>query len=193
MARENSKANPWIISYGRTDYDGSPIDNLTPIHKAQQIHKYRLGLRAVGIVAMAAALLNIILIIIHMVNVYNGVEKDPIAPAITAMSMVFLISLIIDIIFTVNLNRYVNDKKPLIIYIPCAAIMLAFSVPQLIAVIAIFGISVPDEIKNVFTNLSWANFVSIAVSLIYLIAEPIRIYYHRHDLDLKAEIKKALK
>lgn len=190
--RENSKANPWIISYGRTDYDGSAIDSLTPIHKAQQIHKYRLGLRVVGIIAIAIALINIILIALHMVNIYKGIEKDPIAPAITALSMGFLITLLIDIIFTVNLNRYINDKKPLILYIPCAAIMLVFSVPQLIAVIAIFGINVPQDVTNFFANLSWANYVSILVCLVYLVAEPIRIYYRRQDLSLKQEIKKAL-
>ncbi|MCQ3914694.1 MAG: hypothetical protein MJ201_02765 [Mycoplasmoidaceae bacterium] len=89
-----------------------------------------------------------------MVNIYKGIEKDPIAPAITALSMGFLITLLIDIIFTVNLNRYINDKKPLILYIPCAAIMLVFSVPQLIAVIAIFGINVPQDVTNFFANLS---------------------------------------
>lgn len=193
--RENSKANPWIISYGRTDYDGSAIDSLTPIHKAQQIHKYRLGLRAVGIVAMVAALVTIILIGIHMYRLgsMSPTDKDPIQPGITATSMIFLVTLLIDIIFTVNLNRYVNDKKPLILYIPCCALMLAFSVPQLIAVITIFGINVQEEVMNVFKNLSWANYITIAVCLIYIIAEAIRIYYHRNDLNLKTEIKKALK
>lgn len=186
--RENSKANPWIISYGRSDYDGSAIDSLTPIHKAQQIHKYRLGLFAVGIVAIVAAFLTVILICIRMAS-----GNTKVVPGISTTSMTFLITLFIDIVLMVNLNRYINDKKPLILYIPCCIAMLAFSIPQIIAVVAMFGVNIPEEIKDMFKSLSWANYIIFVVCIIYIVAEIIRMVVHRNDFNLKQEIYKALK
>ncbi|MBQ0045679.1 MAG: hypothetical protein KBS35_02205 [Mycoplasma sp.] len=184
--RENSKANPWIISYGRTDYDGSAIDTLTPIHKAQQIHKYRLGLFVTGIVALVAALINLSLIAVLQINGANtGVSS-----AITGASIIFVITLLIDIIFTINLNRYIKGKQWLILYIPCLVLMIVFSVPQIMTLISLL---VPSVHFEDLPNFEWANYVNIAVCGIFVIAETVRIIFHWHDLDLKQEIRKALK
>lgn len=184
--RENSKANPWIISYGRTDYDGSAIDSLTPIHKAQQIHKYRLGLFVTGIVALVAAIVNLSLIAALQVKGANA----GISSAITGASIVFVVALLVDIIFTVNLNRYINDKRWLILYIPCLVLMIVFSVPQIMTLVSLL---VPTVHFEDLPNFEWANYVNIGVCGIFVIAEALRIFFHWHDLDLKQEIYKALK
>ncbi len=184
--RENSKANPWIISYGRSEYDGREIETLTPIHKAQQIHKYRLGLFVTGIVALVAAIINLVLITILQLK---GADTS-ISSAITGTSIVFVITLLIDIILTINLNRYIRSKGWLILYIPCLVLMIIFSVPQIMILISLL---VPNVHIEDIPNFAWANYINIAVCGIFTIAEITRMILHWNDLDLKQEIYKALK
>lgn len=183
----NSKQNPWIISYGRTDYDGSAIRTLTPIHNAQSIHKYRLGLFVTGIVALVAAITDLVLIAMFILN---GSKDQGVSAGITSASIIFVITLLIDIILTINLNRYIKEKRWLILYIPCFALMITFSVPQILILVKLLipSISIPDV-----DSWQWANYINIVVSIVFVIAEGLRMYWHRKDLDLKQEMRKALK
>ncbi|MCQ3908183.1 MAG: hypothetical protein MJ200_01085 [Mycoplasmoidaceae bacterium] len=143
----NNKDNPWIISYGRTDYDGKPINTLQPIHTAQQIHKYKLGLFVGGIIGLAIALIDFIFIVVFLAK-GSPVDKSgqTLSTAITSLTFIFAIMLMIDVIFTINLNRYERNRRWLILYIPCLVAMLIFSVPQLMTLLTIVvpAIHVPD-------------------------------------------------
>ena len=184
---KNSQKNPWIISYGSSEYHGQPIKTLTPIHQAQEIHKYRLGLFVTGIIGLCAAIGDLILIAMAVVK---GEDiKGGVSTGVTTMSIVFVITLLIDIVLTINLNRYVKEKRWLILYIPCFVSMIFFSVPQILTLISVFGIKMDFNIGA----WKWANYVNIAVCLIFVIAEGLRMYWHRNDLDLKQEMKRALK
>ena len=186
--------NPMIISWGSKEYDGRPIDSLTPIHKSQQIYKYRLGLFATGLVGLVTAIIDLIFIAFAIVEAKNGSTstETEIAKAtstgITVSSIIFVIALLIDIIFTINLNRYLKSKRWLILYIPCLVLMITFSVPQLLKLLTLFNISIPS-----FSLPNWANTVNIAVCGIFIIAEAIRIIIHWNDIDIAKEVKKALR
>lgn len=183
---KNSEKNPWIISYGSSEYNGKPIKSLTPIHKAQEIHKYRLALFVTGIIGLCAALADLVLIAMF---VAKGSSDQGISAGITSASITFVITLLIDIIFTINLNRYVKEKRWLILYIPCFVSMVLFSVPQILILVKILvpTLNIPD-----ISSWQWANDINIAVSVIFIIAEGLRMYWHRNDLDLKQEMRRAL-
>ncbi|XQP55232.1 MAG: hypothetical protein ACOQNV_00475 [Mycoplasmoidaceae bacterium] len=187
----NNKDNPWIISYGRTDYDGRPIKTLQPIHTAQQIHKYKLGLFVGGIIGLIIAIIDFAMIVTFMAK---GQPIDDygkaLSKAITSFTIMFVVMLLIDVIFTINLNRYERNKRWLILYIPCLAAMLLFSVPQIMTLIKLMvpSINIPE-----IQSWKWANYINIVVCIIFIIAEAIRLYLHRKEVNLKQEVYEALK
>lgn len=188
---KNSKDNPWIISYGTSKYNGEPIDTLQPIHTAQQIHKYKLGLFVSGIIGLVIALIDLSMIAAFMAKGQpTDVAGASLSKAITSFTIIFVVMLLIDVIFTINLNRYEKNKRWLFLYIPCLVAMLLFSVPQIMILIKIVvpSLSIPE-----ITSWKWANYINIVVCAIFVVAEVIRIILHWNDLDLKQEMKRVLK
>lgn len=184
--KANSIDNPWIISYGSADYDGREIPSKTPMHDARAVHKYKLGLFVTALIAMSAAIVDIVLIVLTQLN---GQPLPGLSSGITTASIVFVITLLVDIIFTINLNKYVNDKRWLILYIPAFVLMVIFSVPQLLTLLTLFGIKLPT-----FSYMpDWANYVNIFICGVYIVAEIVRIILHWNDLDIKQEVRKALR
>lgn len=171
-------------------------ETTTPVAWAQQVRKYKLGLFVTGIIGVAFAAIDFMLIAMLLYKYPHGNPGgglDPvytvISKIITSLTILFVIILAIDVVLTINLNRYVKNKKALILYIPCLSSMVCFSVPQILGLLKLFNIDIPIEFMNVW----WANYVNIAVCGIFMITEFIRLIKHRDELNIKAEIYKALR
>ncbi len=165
----------------------------TPVAWIQQVRKYKLGLFVTGIIGIILAGLDLasIAMFIHFQSAVDATDiLKAISTAITTLSVSFVIVLLIDVIFTVNINRYIKNKKALILYIPCLSLMVCFSVPQILIVLKLLvpGVQIPE-----IEQYAWANYINIVVCSVYMITELIRLIRHRDEINVTAEIKKALR
>lgn len=175
----------YSIAWAEKDYNGKAIKSLTPMHDAQQIHKLRLGLFVTGIVALFVAALSIIFISLF---ISDGSENSDYSSAIMSVTYVFAIALLIDVVFTANLNKYVNEKRWLWLYIPSLVAMILLSVPQTLVLLKLIisDLDVPSA-----KSWEWANYVNIACCGAFIVAETVRMVLHRNDISLKNELIKA--
>jgi len=170
-------------------YHGELIEPRNKMHWQQQIHKYNLGLFVTGIIAMATALLTIIFDALIIAKGGEGDATKGFAAAASTTTIIFVITLAIDIVLTVCLNKYYKNKFPLILFIPALALMLIFAVPELMSLLTLFGIKV--SVKGL--TGPWTAYVVMSICGAFIIFELWRMILHRDDLDIYKEVKKALR
>lgn len=175
----------YFIAWAEKDYNGKAIKSLTPMHDAQQIHKYRLGLFVTGIVALFVAALSIVFISLFL---SDGSENSEYSSAIMSVTYIFVVALLIDVIFTANLNKYVNEKRWLWLYIPSLVAMILLSVPQTLVLLKLIitDLKIPSA-----QSWDWANYVNIACCSAFIVAETVRMILHRNDISIKNELIRA--
>lgn len=165
----------------------------TPVAWIQQVRKYKLGLFVTGIIGIVLAGLDLssISMFVYFQSLDGATDiLKALSTAITTLSVLFVIVLLIDVIFTVNINRYIKNKKALILYIPCLTLMICFSVPQILIVLKLLvpGVQIPE-----IQQYAWANYINIVVCSLYMITEIVRLIHHRDEINVTDEIKKALR